>query len=312
MRFATINERGEDRVAVISEDGELYWTVAEACPEAAPDAQVRMASFIAGYDDLRDRLATAVSAGGGRRLGSDARLRAPIPRPARDIICVGKNYYDHAREFTASGYDSSAQSVAQAIPTAPIVFGKSAASVIGPHDAIMLHPGVDEFIDYEAELAVVIGKPGRNVRKENALDHVFGYTIVNDVTARDLQGRHKQWYLAKSLDTSCPMGPWIVTADAFDLAGGHIRCWVDGELRQEAPLAGMIFDIPTLIEVISAGMRLEPGDVIATGTPAGVALSFEPPRYLKDGAEVEIEVSSIGRLSNGVRGPAGDDHAAQA
>jgi 2-keto-4-pentenoate hydratase/2-oxohepta-3-ene-1,7-dioic acid hydratase in catechol pathway len=302
MKFATVSHDGRQFVAVLDEEGKFFWPVSEAYADLPADAATDMVRFIAASLTLGE----PGFKGEGTPLRA-ARLLAPIPSPRRDIMCVGKNYYEHAREFTASGYDSSAQSVAQAVPSAPIIFGKSADSVIASNDDILMFPGVDDFIDYEAELAVVIGKPGRGISKADALDHVFGYTLVNDVTARDLQDRHKQWYLAKSLDTACPMGPVIVTADALDLETDKISCWVDGELRQDALLKDMIFDIPTLIETISAGIELKSGDIIATGTPAGVGIGFKPPRFLKDGNVVEMEVPAIGRLSNTVRrAPAGE------
>lgn len=163
----------------------------------------------------------------------------------------------------------------------------------------MLYPtGVSDKIDYEAELALVIGKGGRGIRKADAYSHVFGYMIVNDMTARDLQAHHKQWLIGKSLDTFCPMGPYLVTADAVDVENLNVRCWVNDELRQDANTSDLIFDIPTLIEALSAGITLYPGDIIATGTPAGVGIGFKPPRYLSRGDRVTVEIDGLGRLSN--------------
>jgi 2-keto-4-pentenoate hydratase/2-oxohepta-3-ene-1,7-dioic acid hydratase in catechol pathway len=156
-------------------------------------------------------------------------------------------------------------------------------------------------VDYEAELGVIIGKGGRGITASNALDHVWGYTIINDVTARDLQGRHSQWLIGKSQDTFCPMGPWAVTKDEVDLADTQIRCWVNGELRQNANTRDLIFDVPTIIATISAGVTLRPGDVIATGTPAGVGIGFSPPKYLVPGDVARIEVERIGVLENEFR-----------
>ncbi len=228
-----------------------------------------------------------------------ARVLAPIPRPRRNIFCVGKNYYEHAHEFAGSGFDSSAQS--GAVPEAPIIFSKVPESVIGPGEPIIFDPDVSTAIDYEVELAVIIGKGGRRIAQAAAMDHVWGYTIVNDVTARDVQGRLKQWLIGKSFDTFCPMGPWIVSADEIDLGDTCVRCWVNGELRQQANTRDLIFDVPTIIETISAGVTLFPGDIIATGTPAGVGIGFKPPKYLKDGDVVTLEISGIGRLENQVR-----------
>jgi 2-keto-4-pentenoate hydratase/2-oxohepta-3-ene-1,7-dioic acid hydratase in catechol pathway len=227
---------------------------------------------------------------------SEAFLEAPIPRPARNIFCVGKNYHEHAREFAASGFDSSA--VAGAIPKHPIIFSKVPECVVAHRASVVIDPAVSRAVDYEAELGVIIGKGGRGIKAADALDHVWGYTILNDVTARDLQGLHSQWLIGKSQDTFCPMGPWAVTRDEIDLADTKIQCWVNGELRQSANTRDLIFDVPTLIETISAGITLAPGDVIATGTPAGVGIGFKPPKYLVPGDVVRIEIAGIGVLEN--------------
>lgn len=225
-------------------------------------------------------------------------LLAPVPRPRRNIFCVGKNYHEHAREFAASGFDSSAAK--GAVPPAPIVFSKVPECVIGPGAAVRIDPAVSTAVDYEAELAVIIGTGGRNIKAVEALGHVWGYTIVNDVTARDLQGRHSQWLIGKSQDTFCPMGPWAVTADAIDLADTNVRCSINGELRQDSNTALLIFDVPEIIAAISNGLTLRPGDVIATGTPAGVGIGFQPPKYLQPGDRMRIEIAGIGRLENPV------------
>lgn len=229
---------------------------------------------------------------------SEVTLLAPIPRPHRNIFCVGKNYHEHAHEFASSGFDSSASK--GAIPEAPIVFSKLPETVIPPKAPITIDPSVSTAIDYEAELGVIIGKEGRSISKEAALDHVWGYTIINDVTARDLQGTHSQWLIGKSQDTFCPMGPWAVTRDAIDLQDTEIKCWVNGELRQESNTRLLIFDVPTIIAAISNGITLKPGDVIATGTPAGVGIGFKPPKYLTEGDRVKVEISGIGHLENPV------------
>jgi 2-keto-4-pentenoate hydratase/2-oxohepta-3-ene-1,7-dioic acid hydratase in catechol pathway len=226
-------------------------------------------------------------------------LLAPIPRPRRNVFCVGKNYYDHAHEFANSGFDSSAAK--GAVPEAPIIFSKVPESVIGPNVAIHIDPSVSTCVDYEVELAVIIGREGRNISKDNALDHVWGYSVINDVTARDLQGLHSQWLIGKSQDTFCPMGPWVVTADTINLADTAVKCWVNDELRQDSNTGLLIFDVPTIIAALSNGITLRPGDVIATGTPAGVGLGFKPPRYLVDGDVVRQEISGIGVLENPVR-----------
>lgn len=223
-------------------------------------------------------------------------IEAPIPLPARNIFCVGKNYHEHAHEFSRSGFDSSA--AAGTIPKHPIIFTKVPESVIPTNTNVLIDSSVSTAIDYEAELAVIIGKGGRGISKENAYDHVWGYTIVNDVTARDLQGKYSQWLIGKSQDTFCPMGPWAITKDELDLDSASVRCFVNDDLRQNSKISLLIFDIPTIISTLSQGITLNPGDIIATGTPAGVGIGFDPPRYLKAGDVVRVEIDGIGSLEN--------------
>lgn len=223
-------------------------------------------------------------------------LEAPVPRPRRNIFCVGKNYHAHAKEFSASGFDSSA--AAGTVPDYPIIFSKIPESVIATHSPVFIDPKVSTAIDYESELAVIIGKQGRAISKEEAMDFVWGYTIVNDVTARDLQKKHSQWLIGKSQDTFCPMGPWVVTKDELDVETAGILGFVNGELRQDAKFSQLIFDIPTIISTLSEGITLYPGDIIATGTPAGVGIGFDPPKYLRAGDIVRIEIDGLGVLEN--------------
>jgi 2-keto-4-pentenoate hydratase/2-oxohepta-3-ene-1,7-dioic acid hydratase in catechol pathway len=227
----------------------------------------------------------------------DLTILAPIPKPRRNIFCVGKNYRAHAREFANSGFDESL-SLGEEIPSHPIFFTKPASSVVGPGAPINPHTSLTSALDYEAEIAVIIGRGGMNIAAEDAWQHVWGYTLINDVTARDLQKQHKQWFLGKSLDTFCPMGPWAVTLDEFDQTGLTIECWVNGELRQNATTDDLIFDIPTLISTLSAGITLEAGDIIATGTPVGVGLGFDPPRFLAPGDVVSVRANGLGTLTN--------------
>jgi 2-keto-4-pentenoate hydratase/2-oxohepta-3-ene-1,7-dioic acid hydratase in catechol pathway len=222
------------------------------------------------------------------------RLLAPLPHPRRNLFCVGRNYHEHAKELRDSVFKNNNANVA----AWPIVFTKVPECVVGPHDEVQLPHGITEQVDYESELALIIGVGGKNIRKEDALQHVFGYTIVNDVTARDVQMRHQQWDMGKSFDTFCPMGPWIVTADELDGTRTRVRGWVNGELRQDGHTQDLIFDIPTLIETCSRGITLYPGDVIATGTPAGVGMGLNPPQYLKRGDVVRVEIEGIGAIEN--------------
>jgi 2-keto-4-pentenoate hydratase/2-oxohepta-3-ene-1,7-dioic acid hydratase in catechol pathway len=228
---------------------------------------------------------------------ADVTLLEPLGWYPRNIVCVGKNYREHAAEFSASGYDSTS-APGDVVPSHPIIFTKPANCVVGHGDQVELHGALTAEVDYEAELAVVIGTGGRNISAADAMRHVFGYTIVNDVTARDLQRTHKQWFIGKGLDTFCPIGPTVVTADELDLATTIVECTVNGERRQKASTADLIFDVPTLIAAISAGMTLLAGDVIATGTPAGVGIGFNPPRFLRSGDVVSITINPIGTLTN--------------
>ncbi len=231
-------------------------------------------------------------------LVTGATLLAPIPRPARNVFCVGKNYHEHAKEFANSGFDATAKEV---VPEHPVVFTKQPTSVSGPGDVIPAHLDDTNSVDYEGELAVIIGQGGRGIGRAAAMDHVFGYTIVNDVTSRLLQQKHRQWAIGKGIDGFCPMGPAVVTADETgDPTALRLRTFVNGELRQDAPVKDLIFDIPTLIETISRYITLEPGDIIATGTPAGVGIGFTPPKFMQKGDVVRIEIDRIGVLENRV------------
>ena len=258
--------------------------------------------FDAAFDSVIDLI--RISAAGVRfdapqtgGFGLDeVRLVAPII-PPRNVFCVGKNYHAHAQEFSRSGFEAGAVK-GNEIDEYPAIFSKPVSSIVGPDDTVELHPEATNSVDYEAELAVVIGKPGRNISAADAMGHVWGYTIINDVTARDRQRNHKQWFAGKGLDTFCPMGPWIVTADELDARNIDIECRVNGELRQKANTGDLIFDIPAIIAALSGGMTLQAGDVIATGTPAGVGIGFTPPKFLKSGDRVEITASGIGRLEN--------------
>lgn len=258
--------------------------------------------FDPGVTDVADLIrvtlgGVSVTAPEGETLAlTDVRLVAPII-PGRNVFCVGKNYHEHAKEFHGSGFEAGAEA-GKAVDDYPAIFSKPVSSIVGPDDVVEMHPEATQAVDYEAELAVVIGKPGRNIKAADAMQHVWGYTIVNDVTARDRQKNHKQWLAGKGLDTFCPMGPWIVTADELDATNIDISCKVNGELRQNANTRDLIFDIPAIIASLSAGLTLQPGDVIATGTPAGVGIGFTPPKFLKSGDVVDVSISGIGTLSN--------------
>jgi 2-keto-4-pentenoate hydratase/2-oxohepta-3-ene-1,7-dioic acid hydratase in catechol pathway len=295
MKLVTFSDAAGPRVGVLEQSS---GTVVDLSA-AAPALPREMTAFVGAGAAALGAARAALGSGQGRLSIDSVRLEAPFPRPAKNILCVGKNYHEHAKEFHQSGFDASAGK--DAIPDVPIIFTKWPNSVIGPNRAI---PGSEDptaSVDYEGELTVVIGRTARRVRKADALSHVYGYTIINDATARTLQHRHKQWFLGKSLDGFCPMGPCIVTADEIpDPTRLRLQTRVNGELRQDAPVSDLIFDIPTLIEEISALMTLEPGDLIATGTCAGVGIGFTPPKYLVAGDVVSITIEPIGTLVNPV------------
>ena len=262
-----------------------------------------MTAFVAlgknGLKRARDAVKLARAENRGLLPLASVQLLAPFPRPAKNILCVGKNYYEHAKEFHNSGFDASAGK--DAIPELPIMFTKWPNSVIANGEPIPSHLDYTNSTDYEGELTVVIGPGGRGISKKDAFKHVYGYTIINDVTARTLQNAHRQWFLGKSLDGYCPMGPCLVTADEVkDVGQLHLVTKVNGEVRQDTMVSQLIFDIPTLIETLSRVMTLEPGDLIATGTCAGVGIGFNPPKFLKPGDQVAITIEPIGTLENPV------------
>jgi 2-keto-4-pentenoate hydratase/2-oxohepta-3-ene-1,7-dioic acid hydratase in catechol pathway len=292
MKIATYWQAGIRHVGRLSSDGSTVTPLLLHNQQRDTGALALIEAMAAG-------LPMPEAAGPPQPLAS-VRLDAPLPRPRRNIFCVGKNYHEHAREFAQSGFDSSVVKPGDDVPSHPIIFSKVPESVIAPGNPILIPSGISEAIDYEAELTVVIGRGGRGIPLAQAMEHVWGYTIINDVTARDWQQRHRQWLMGKSFDTFCPMGPWLVTADELNGADTGVRCWVNDELRQDARTADLIFDIPTLIETISAGITLYPGDLIATGTSVGVGIGFRPPRYLLPGDRVRIEIDGIGVLENPV------------
>lgn len=245
------------------------------------------------------RSGAAADWSGRERLPLDSvRLMAPIPQPQRDIICVGKNYHAHAAEFFGSGFDSSTK---EEVPSQPVIFTKAMTSVCGPGDTVQGSLDPTGSVDYEGELGVVIGRKAQRVGRDEAMGYVAGYVIVNDVTSRELQKRHNQWTIGKGLDSFCPLGPWIATADEIeDVTALELVTTVNGEERQRAVVRDLVFDIPMLIETLTATGTLLPGDIIATGTPAGVGIGHSPPKYLKPGDEVAVSITGLGTLTNPV------------
>jgi 2-keto-4-pentenoate hydratase/2-oxohepta-3-ene-1,7-dioic acid hydratase in catechol pathway len=285
MRLASWRWGGRDHVGTVSSDGQ------ELTPLACADASRGALPLI----ELLARGEALPPPTGTRLPLSVVELRSPLPVPRRSLFCVGRNYRAHAAELASTVFRDHLSEK----DLWPIVFTKFADCVVGPFDDVRLPgPAVSSQIDYESELAVVIGRGGRDIARAQAMDHVFGWTVVNDVSARDVQTRHQQWDLGKSFDTFCPMGPWITTADEVDARDTRVRGWVNGELRQDGATRDMIFDIGTLIETCSRGITLHPGDVIATGTPAGVGMGFVPPRWLQRGDVVKVEIDGLGHIEN--------------
>jgi 2-keto-4-pentenoate hydratase/2-oxohepta-3-ene-1,7-dioic acid hydratase in catechol pathway len=291
LKLITFRLSGAPRSAIGILDGDVVVPLA-----SDPGLPASMVDFVALGAQGLER-AAAVQETGARIAVGDVRLLAPL-RPRNNVMCVGKNYVDHAVEFNSSGFDASAK---QAMPAAPVIFTKALSSLAGPGDEVRVSDDPTATSDYEGELGVVIGPGGHQIAEADALDHVYGYTIVNDVTIRDLQKRHVQFFIGKSAATYCPMGPVLVTVDEIaDVSMLRVQTRINGELRQDAPVKDLIFDIPRLIASISAAVLLEPGDVIATGTPAGVGIGFTPPRFLKPGDHMEVTIDGIGTLANPV------------
>jgi len=287
MRYLTFSVAGDraHRVGVL--DGDRVIEI--------PGYSSLLQLIQAGPDVWR-RIATASGADSGRTFNAaDIRWHAPLPRPAKNVFCLGRNYAEHVREATkARGQDFK-------LPAHPIFFTKTPTTVIGPYDEIVWDQSVTQQVDWEAELGVVIGTGGKNIPRAKAMAHVFGYTVINDVSARDLQAAHHQFFKGKSLDTFCPMGPVIVSADEFgDPQNKAVKCRVNGVGKQNGTTADMIFPIDQTIEVLSRGCTLEPGDIIATGTPDGVGMGRTPQEWLQVGDVVETEVEGIGILKNKV------------
>ncbi len=308
MRWGTLLREGEHHTVLKMDDqsvvdlhvalpllqrqGKLNWL--------APGATTDMLKLIA-LDERALEVAQAVASGlpglAAARVAPEAlQLVAPIPRTAKNVFCLGRNYADHIQE------DNASRDKATPLPEYPQFFTKPATAITGPDTDIVLDSAVTRRLDYEVELAFVIGRGGRDIPAKDAWRHVFGYTIVNDVTARDLQRRHDQWFKGKGLDTFCPMGPWIVHASQVpDPHALRIQLDVNGERRQDATTGDMIFKIPAIIESLSAGLTLEPGDVIATGTPSGVGYAMNPRCFLADGDVVTCRIEGLGELTNRVR-----------
>lgn len=286
MKLVTYQHNGETAIGAVREETQIVPLAA-----VAPDMLSLIIQGEEGLARAREAVETAA-----QTVPLDAvTLLAPIPTPPRNVMCLGKNYAEHAAESHRAWGDK------EELPAFPIVFTKATTAVNGPYADIPFDTAVSEMIDYEAELAVVIGRVGKNIVREQAMAYVFGYTVLNDATARDLQRNHKQYFKGKSLDGHCPMGPWIVTAD--EIADPHalrVTCEVNGVTKQDGNTSQMIFDIPETLAQLSRGMTLLPGDIIATGTPSGVGFARRPPEFLAPGDVVTCTVAGIGTIRNRV------------
>ena len=295
MKFVFYVSNDEEKVGIIS--GENVIPINEILSAIGKNRVSSMVELIEKFDEAEiEKIQSVIS---NNNFNSEAlnsvKLLAPIPYPKRNVFCLGKNYVDHVKEIKMTQISGTG------IPEIPIYFTKVASPAIGDADSIKFSNKVTNQVDYEAELAIVIGKEGINIKPEEAEEYIFGYTIVNDVSARDLQGKHIQWFKGKSLDTFCPMGPYLVYKDEISFPVElNIKCSINGELRQNSNTRNLIFDIPYIISDLSKGLTLKPGDIISTGTPSGVGMGFEPPKFLKNGDIVESYIENIGKLINKV------------
>ncbi|KIL77619.1 fumarylacetoacetate hydrolase family protein [Bacillus badius] len=300
MKFVSYRVDQRETYGVYVEEEQTIWNlqVLEESVTGARTLPDTLLEAIGSGIELTERVKQWIEAAGDKDKQSAAvsaaevEWLAPIPRPAKNVMCIGKNYRDHAIEMGGE----------ESIPKDLMVFTKAPTAVIAANEPIPAYEGLTDALDYEGELGVIIGKKGKGISREEALDYIFGYTIINDVTARDLQKRHKQFFIGKSLDGTCPMGPWIVSKD--EIADPHcldIETKVNGEVRQQSNTKHFIFPIDEIISTLSKGMTLEPGDVIATGTPAGVGQGMNPPGLLKSGDTIDINIEQIGTLSNKVQ-----------
>ena len=286
MKLITYRQNGAEHVGALTEDG------TGVLPLPVPDMNTLIETMT--FEGLRSAVAAAER--GSALVLSDVELLAPIPRPRQDVLCLGMNYLAHAEE--AARY--SADAFRKERPVA-VYFSKRVSEAGRPDGIIPRHAGLTDRLDYEAELAVVLGRTARDVKAADAADCIFGYTVLNDVSARDLQTGHKQWYFGKSLDGATPMGPVLVTADEIAYPPAlEITCRVNGELRQQSNTSLLITSIGQILEELTAGMTLLPGTIIATGTPAGVGMGFDPPKFLQSGDVVECAIEGIGTLRSTV------------
>ncbi len=298
MKFLTYLDNGKEIAGVLNSDNTAAIKLKDLFVKSGIEMEYDIAGlieygneeFVQALEEIRDRFEFD-------EIGIEKlKLCAPIPYPVRNLICLGTNYADHVIEARKAYPKANFET-----PREPIYFSKVACPATGDGDSIPFNEGLVSQLDYEIELAIVIGKEGKNISRENAEEHIFGYTVANDVSARKMQTGKRQWFKGKSLDGFAPMGPWIVTRDEIPFPIKlDMKAWVNGELRQDSNTDQMIFDIADIIEDLSKGMTLRRGDIILTGTPAGVGLGFNPPKYMKNGDVVKLWIEKIGTIENKV------------
>lgn len=297
MKLVTYEAGGRKSLGVMSRDGQWIYPL-----KAAGMDYTDMMEIIKGLGESEKELLEHISGmdpyslEGAARI-DEVKILSPIERPEQDIICLGLNYLEHAKESARYKEEDFGGKREQ-----PVYFSKRVNETVGPDEPIPSHSDLVDSLDYEAELAVIIGKDAKNVKKEEVKNYIFGYTIVNDVSARNVQNAHKQWYFGKSLDGFLPMGPCIATVDSLPYPPKlQIQSWVNGELRQDSNTELLIFDIDHIVSELSRGMTLQAGTIISTGTPAGVGMGFDPPKFLKSGDVVECRVEGVGTIKNTVK-----------
>lgn len=297
MKFATYIDQGKETIGVLTLDGQKIIQLSSILSNLSnlnmnnfiKEVNASELKHINDYIHLNNTAGTSLS---------EVELIAPIPKPIHDILCAGVNYEAHRKEALQSLDDKSL-----AHPKRPILFTKRTSYILGSNTSIHGRFDLDDELDYEVELAVIIGKMGKDIKIEDALDYVFGYSILNDFSSRILQREHSQWLKGKGLDEYCTMGPYIVSSEEFDIHKDYkITSYVNDELRQHSNITKMIYSVAQLISILSQGMTLEPGDIIASGTPSGVGMGFHPPRYLKANDIVRCEIEGIGILENKIIG----------
>ena len=297
MKLLTFVSHDGPRAGTFAADGTIV-----AISDLVPEAPTDMIGVIERFDEIRDDLRKAAANAKRGVDTANAKLLAPIPLPRRNVFCVGWNYSEHFQEGANMRAAQGAPGQ-QEIPEYPALFSKNPGTVTGPDSDLLFPAPHSEQLDWEVELAVIVGREGRDIAEANAMRHVFGYTCANDVSVRDVQRRHGgQWFKGKNYDTHLPMGPWIVTADELDASSLRVQTRVNGVSKQDSNTRFMVFKIPRLISEFSAGCLLRPGDMMITGTPEGVGFARKPPEFLKPGDVVEVEIEGIGVLRNTVGG----------